>query len=170
MPAAQPVTQPATRRASDIKRIHVLRSRLRMDEDAYRDLMAGLYDGKRSSTHLTDRERGAFVAHLQALADKLPGASAGRGRPPRTGGGTGRPRPALTPRQGKMFSLWQQLADAGLVQDRRMQALDAWIVGREWLGQKVADKTWLCTRREDQVIESLKRWLRRGMDGPDAGA
>lgn len=162
-----PATQPTTRRASDIKRIHVLRSRLRMDEDAYRDLMAGLYGGKRSSTALTDRERGAFVAHLQRLVDALPGAA---GRPPRTGGGAGRPRPALTPRQGKMFSLWQQLADAGLVQDRRMQALDAWIVGREWLGQKVANKTWLDARREDQVIESLKRWLRRGMDGPDAGA
>ena len=164
---AQPTSQGTTRRASDIKRIHVLRSRLRMDEDAYRDLMAGLCGGKRSSTELTDRERGAFVAHLQRLADKLPGAA---GQPPRTGGQPGRTRTPLTPRQGKMFSLWQQLADAGLVQDRRMSALDAWIVGREWLGQQVANKTWLDARREDQVIESLKRWLRRGMDGPDAGA
>lgn len=163
MPA--PATAP-NRRASDIKRIHVLRSRLRMDEDAYRDLMAGLY-GKRSSTELSDRERGAFVAHLQRLADQQAPAA---GRTPRTGGPAGQPRKPLTPRQGKMFSLWQQLADAGLVQDRRMQALDAWIVGREWLGQQVANKAWLDARREDQVIESLKRWLRRGMDGPDAGA
>lgn len=163
---AQPTSQGATRRASDIKRIHVLRSRLRMDEDAYRDLMAGLYGGKRSSTELTDRERGAFMAHLQALADKLPAGATGQ--PPRTGGRPGQHRSPLTPRQGKMFSLWQQLADAGLVHDRRMQALDAWIVGREWLGQRVANKTWLDARREDQVIESLKRWQRRGMDGPDA--
>lgn len=145
------------RRAADIKRIHVLRGRLRLDDDAYRDLIHSLY-GQRSSTDLTPEQRGAFARHLQRLAD---------GQAPRTGGAK---RTPLTPRQRKMFSLWQQLADAKLVQDRRMSALDAWIRQRTWLGQRVDDKKWLDGRREDQVIESLKRWPRRGMEEPDVGA
>lgn len=146
-----------TRRASDITRIHVLRSRLRMDEDAYRDLIATLFDGKRSSTELDDAQRGRFVAHLQRLADDLSGL-------------TGTPRSKrkpLSPRQGKMFSLWQQLADAGLVDDRRMSALDAWITRRTWLGTRVDNKNWLSSKGEDQVIEALKLWLRRGHDLPE---
>ncbi len=138
------------RRASDIKRIHVLRSRLGIGEDAYRDLIAQLYDGKRSSTELDETQRAGFVRHLQRLADVQPSAAAGLRRRP------------LTPRQGKMFSLWQQLADAGLVRDRSMPALNAWIKGRSWLGQRVDAKDWLDGRREDQVIEALKRWLKRG--------
>lgn len=140
-----------TRRASDIKRIHVLRSRLRMDEDAYRNLIAQLYAGKRSSTALDDAQRSRFVRHLQQLADQQVPAALVQRKP-------------LTPRQGKMFSLWQQLADAGLVRDRRMSALNAWIKGRVWLGQRVDDKTWLDGRREDQVIEALKRWVKRGKE------
>lgn len=142
---------PATRRASDIKRIHVLRSRLKMDEDAYRDLIAQLFGGRRSSTALDDAQRSAFVRHLQHLADEQARAPLAERKP-------------LTPRQGKMFSLWQQLADAGLVRDRRMSALDAWIKARTWLGSRVDAKGWLDGKREDQVIEALKRWLRRGHD------
>lgn len=140
---------PASRRASDIKHIHVLRSRLRLDEDAYRDLIAALFDGRRSSTELDDVQRSRFVRHLQQLVDAQPRATLVKRKP-------------LAPRQGKMFSLWQQLADAGLVHDRRMSALDAWIAGRTWLGQRVDSKDWLDGRREDQVIEALKRWLLRG--------
>ena len=147
-----------SRRASDIKRIHVLRSRLRMDEDAYRDLIADLFDGKRSSTDLSDAERGRFVAHLQRLADQLS----------RGGASPSVKRKPLTPRQGKMFSLWQQLADAGLVRDRRMAALDAWIVARTWLGRRVDRREWLDARMEDQVIEALKRWLRRKAEPAEA--
>lgn len=143
-----------SRRASDIKRIHVLRSRLRMDEDAYRDLIAHLFAGKRSSTELDDAGRGRLVAHLQRLADQL---SRGSASP------ASRRKP-LTPRQGKMFSLWQQLADRQLVRDRRMSALQAWIKARTWLGQRVDSPDWLDGRREDQVIEALKRWLRRGKE------
>ncbi|MBE2242450.1 MAG: regulatory protein GemA [Burkholderiaceae bacterium] len=144
---------PATvsRRASDIKRIHVLRSRLAMDESAYRDLMASLFDGARSSTALDDAQRSRFVRHLQQLADGQPRTTLAQRKP-------------LPPRQGKMFSLWQQLADAGLVRDRRMSALNAWIEGRTWLGQRVDSKEWLSSQREDQVIEALKRWLRRGKE------
>lgn len=139
-------------RASEIVRIHVLRTILGMGEDAYRDLIAQLFSGRRSSTELDDTERGRFLQHLQRLADELPGAQRS----------SRRQRVPLTPRQRKMFALWQQLADRGLVRDRRMAALDAWVRRRSWLGQRVDHKGWLDGRREDQVIESLKRWLRRG--------
>lgn len=153
MPAAPSTSS----RARDLQRIHVLKARLRLDEDAYRDLIASLFGGRRSSTALTDAERARFVLHLQRLADRDTPRPNVRRRP-------------LTPRQGKMFSLWQQLADANLVQDRRMAALDAWIKRREWLGQKVDDKTWLDARREDQVIEALKRWLKRKEEPRDGQA
>lgn len=152
-------------RATQIKRIHVLRSRLQMSDDAYRDLLAALFAGKRSSTELDAGDRARLVNHLQRLADALPGAKAARS--PRSRGSSASSVMSVTPltaRQRKMFSLWQELADAGLVNDRTMKALDAWICGRRWFGQLVANKSWLDGRREDQVIESLKRWLKRGED------
>lgn len=142
-------------RAADIKRIHVLRGRLGMDDSAYRDLIGALFAGRRSSTELDDAQRTGFVRHLQQLADA-------QGNPPVR-------RQPLTPRQGKMYSLWQQLADAGLVRDRRMSALNAWIETRVWLGRRVDSKQWLDGHREDQVIEALKRWLKRGKDVPGDG-
>lgn len=139
----------ATPRQRDQQRIHAMRRRLRMTDDAYRDLIADLFDGRRSSTDLTDAERARFVHHLQRLVDALPGHP-------------GIKRVPLSPKAGKMFSLWQQLADAGLVENRRMPALDAWITDREWLGQRVDNKRWLSNAQEDQVIEALKLWLKRG--------
>lgn len=153
MPAA-----PVTRRASDIKRIHVLRGRLGMDEDAYRDLIGSLFNGARSSTALDDAQRQRFVLHLQGLMRQLGNFAGADARPQRL------PLPSLPPRQRKMFSVWQQLADAGLVKDRRMAALDAWITRRTWPGGRVDNKAWLGGKGEDQVIEALKAWLRRGHD------
>lgn len=66
-------------------------------------------------------------------------------------------RPALTAMQRKMWSLWQQLADAGLVTDRKMPGLVAW-VNRQ---TGVAQLRWLTWPQEHSCVEALKRWLAR---------
>lgn len=66
-------------------------------------------------------------------------------------------RPALSPRQRLIWSLWQQLADAGLVRRRTMPALESWV-----RSQTGVDKIqWLTGAQEHAVIESLKLWLSR---------
>jgi hypothetical protein len=137
----------AARRATDITRIHVLRSKLQLSDDEYRDLMSTLYDGRRSSTALTPGQQAHFVAHLQKLVDDRQ-----RGVAP------AKPRAPLSPRLRKGFSLWQQLADANLVRDRRMSALRAFVTRQT--GVQMLE--WLTKAQEDAVVEALKKWLSRG--------
>ncbi|MBX3589034.1 MAG: regulatory protein GemA [Ramlibacter sp.] len=63
----------------------------------------------------------------------------------------------LEPRERLMFSLWQQLADAREVRDRRMPALLAFIKAQTGVDRL----EWLNTAQQDLVIERLKRWLGR---------
>lgn len=72
----------------------------------------------------------------------------------------GGPRKALSPQQKKIWSLWQQLADRGLVRDRRMVGLMAW-VKRQAGVDALAFLTW---PQEYKITESLKRWLARGVE------
>lgn len=69
-------------------------------------------------------------------------------------------RPALTPVQKKMWSLWQQLADAGLVEDRKMPALLAYISRQTGIEAQGA-LNWMNAAQEKSVVEALKRWLTR---------
>jgi hypothetical protein len=66
-------------------------------------------------------------------------------------------RPALTAMQKKMWSLWQQLADAGLITDRKMPALLAWVTRQTGVEQL----RWLTWPQEHKCVEALKRWLIR---------
>ncbi len=153
MATAQANTPAQQQRKRDITTVHVLRSRLRMPDDEYRELISWLFEGKKSSTELDDIELQRFVRHLRGLVQNLsPAARQVRQR----GGGT-RTLPPLTPMQGKMFSLWQQLADAGLVRNRQMSALRGWVIGHTHVDRW----EWLNSHQEATVIESLKLWLKR---------
>lgn len=57
----------------------------------------------------------------------------------------------------KVWSLWQQLADGGLVRDRRMSALMAWVKRQA----HVDALEFLTAAQEHAVIEALKAWLER---------
>lgn len=74
--------------------------------------------------------------------------------------GIGQPagRKPLTAMQKKMWSLWQQLADKGLVDNRKMPGLVAWVARQTGVEQL----TWLTWPQERQCVEALKRWLARG--------
>lgn len=93
---------------------------------------------------LKDCDPGELGAVLEAIAPRRHAASRGS-------------RPALSPRQRLIWSLWQQLADAGLVRRRTMHALESWL-----RAQTGVDKIqWLTSAQEHTVIESLKLWLSR---------
>ena len=66
-------------------------------------------------------------------------------------------RKALTAKQRLMWSLWQQLADAKLVTDRRMPALVAFVKRQTGVDRL----EWLTGPQEDLAVESLKAWMRR---------
>ena len=69
-------------------------------------------------------------------------------------------RPALTPMQKKMWSLWQQLADAGKVDNRKMPGLLAYVERQTGVDAK-GSLAWMTWAQEQQVVESLKKWLVR---------
>lgn len=144
-------------RRNDLAMIHIAKAQLGWDEDHYRDVMAAVCHGIRSAGELDFALRKRFMQHLRECG--WDGGS--KRRPNDRSARKGKP---LTPKQAKMFSLWQQLADAGLVRDRRMSALRAWCAAES----KVDQMEWLNTAQENTLIESLKRWLAR-KNAPQGG-
>lgn len=113
----------------------------RLDDAAYRAILQRCA-GVASSTQIKS------LAKADAVLDEFR----------RLGIGTPPPRNPLSRQQKLMWSLWQQLADAGLVRERRMSGLLAWV--KRQTG--VEALSWLNGAQESQVIESLKRWKARG--------
>lgn len=141
--------QAATQRSHEITRIQVLRRQAGLGDDEYHDLVGNLFDGVRSSTALDAAQRRRLIAHLVRLQSGRQGPAAAPAKAAAL--------PPLRPRQKKMFSLWQQLADGGRVRERGMAALQAWVARQTGVDRW----EWLNSHQEDTVIESLKRWLQR---------
>jgi hypothetical protein len=148
-------------RKSDLARIHMLKAELGLDEDTYRDVMATVCQGVRSSAQLDITGRSRLIAHLQACAkrDRAPDS----GRSP---SGNAHKRKPLTSTGKKLWSLWMQAADAGLVRQRTMAALMAWLQ-RQTGVERIE---WLKAAQATLAIESLKRWIARGGDEPAPAA
>lgn len=139
----KPARHPA--RNGDLAAIHIAKARLGLPEDEYRDLMATVCGGIRSAAQLDITGRRRFLAHLQAcLRQQQPE------RPQAV------IRGALTPQQRLMWSLWMRLADAGLVNERSMSALQAWTARQTGVDQIV----WLNPQQQQLVLASLKGWLK----------
>lgn len=151
------MTKPQARRfdgrQADLAAIHIAKKTLRWSEDEYRDVMATVCAGIRSSALLDVTGRKRLLAHLQACL-RANGGGAGT----KVAKSPDQARKALSGRPAKMWSLWMQLADAGLVQARTMAALCAF--GQRQTG--VARLEWMNAHQQDLVVESLKRWLERG--------
>jgi len=129
--------------ASRLRQLRAIRHKAgeQLDDASYRDILQRCA-GVASSTQIKS------VAKAEAVLDEFR----------RLGIGTPAPRKPLSPQQKKIWSLWQQLADKGLVRDRRMAGLLAW-VKRQTGVDALSFMTW---PQEHQVTESLKRWLARG--------
>lgn len=138
-------------RRADLAAIHIAKKDLGWDDGTYRDVMFAVCR-VRSSAELDFAGRKRWLAHLKACGWKkgVAARSSGSAR-----------RAPLTPSQRKVWSLWQELADAGLVRDRGMPALAAYVKRQTGVDRL----EWLAGRQEELVIESLKRWLVRGPEG-----
>jgi phage gp16-like protein len=153
----KPVVDSEGARRADLAAIHIAKKELRWDDDMYRDVLFTVCR-VRSAGELDFTGRKRFLAHLRAC-----GWSGGTKAPAAAKKAATRPvRAPLTPTQRKLWSLWQQLADAGLVNDRTMPALVAWV--KRTTG--VERLEWLKPRQQDLAIEAAKQWLDRA---PAAG-
>jgi len=136
--------------ASRLRQIRAIRhtAGAQLDDADYRALLQRCA-GVASSTQITSLARAnAVLAEFRRL---------GIGNPA--------PRKALSPQQKKIWSLWQQLADAGLVRDRSMRGLVAWV--KRQTGVDALD--FMAWAQEYQVTEALKRWLLRRAAPDPAG-
>ena len=141
--------------ANHIAAIHVLKSKLQLSDDDYRALLKALTQ-KTSSKDLTDKERQAVRDHLQHLAERT-----GVAKPlQRRGGGRtfAQAKAAASPRERKVWALWNQLARDGVLHNPSRAALNAWVertVHVSALG--------FCNSAQlDTLIEALKAWQQRG--------
>ena len=142
--------------ANHIGAIHVLKAKLRLSDDDYRALLKGL-TLKTSSKDMSPAEQQKVRDHMQGLAER-----AGVVQPTRR-----RPMPAArfakskadaTPKERKVWALWHQLHENGLVGNPSKTALDAWV-----LRTVHVSTLRFCTPAQlDICIEALKSWLKRG--------
>lgn len=127
--------------------IHALKARLGMSDDDYRSLLLAL-TGKSSSRDMSQAEKARVRQRLEHLARLA-------GLPPRSSQ-TLRLMDARA-LERKVWALWRQLCQRGLVQSRHPAALQAW--ARRQTGCASLRS---CTDAQlHTLIESLKGWLER---------
>lgn len=136
-------TARAAEHAHLIRAVHSAAGFLGLDDDIYRDVLEA-HTGRRSSKECTVVELKKLMEHFHTAGY------------PRPGGPDRRP---LSPRARKIWSLWQQLADAERVHDRTMRGLLAWVAHHT--NNQVRQLQWLTDPQIDALIEALKRWLAR---------
>ena len=153
-----------TQAAREIRLIQIGRSALRLDDDTYRSMLAGLCNGKTSSTKLTADERAKVLQHLKASGFVIQ---------PKAGGPT-----ALeagwqrAPQMRKLRAMWYALAAAGHVDEPDdieacNAAIETWAKRQLNTGlHPVLHSMRFATGAQmDKLIEMLKRWHRRvGLD------
>lgn len=169
MPATATQPRRATRtataadRQAQLAQIHIARKELAMTEDEYRDLISAKWPGQRSAAGLDHQQRAELLHHFQRLGWK--GRVGGSRANPATGTKASTATKPWGPELRKLWSLWMQLADAGLVEHRTAAALSAWCerqtAGADGRGG-VNRIEWLKPAQRKACIEAAKRWLDRG--------
>lgn len=135
--------------------IHVLKSKLQLSDDDYRALLKNLTQ-KTSSKDLTDKERQAVRDHMQQLAERAGVAKPLRRRA--TGRTFAQAKAAASPRERKVWALWNQLGRDGVVHDTSAAALNAWVARTV----HVSALAFANGAQLDTLIEALKAWQQRG--------
>ena len=141
--------------ANHIAAIHVLKSKLQLSDDDYRALLRNLTQ-KTSSKDLTDKERQAVRDHMQQLAERAGVAKPLRRRA--TGRTFAQAKAAASPRERKVWALWNQLGRDGVVRDTSAKALNAWVARTV----HVSALAFANGAQLDTLIEALKAWQQRG--------
>ena len=142
--------------ANHIAAIHVLKSKLQLSDDDYRALLRGLTQ-KTSTKEMNDRERQHVRDHMQGLGERMGVAKAlpRRSAAPRSFASA---KAAASPRERKVWALWNQLGRDGVVHNTSATALNAWVERTVHVSAlRFANQAQL-----DTLIEALKAWQQRG--------
>ena len=132
--------------------IHVLKSKLQLTDDDYRALLRSLTQ-KTSTKDMSDRERQQVRDHMQALAERM-----GVAKPMQRRATTfAQRKAAASPRERKVWALWNQLHRDGLVRDTSAAALNTWVL--KMVG--VSALAFANDAQLDILIEALKYWQQR---------
>ena len=143
--------------ANHIAAIHTLKGKLGLSDDDYRALLVNL-TGKNSSKALGVQEQARVRDHMQHLGERLGVLKPTRQR------SFAQTRAAASPRERKVWALWNQLHRDGVIQNHSAPALNAWV--KRQVG---VDALRFCnTAQLDSCIEGLKDWQRRGASGVHA--
>ncbi|MFJ7792946.1 gp16 family protein [Pseudomonas sp. NPDC096950] len=130
-----------------IKLIHVARRELRMDDDTYRMMLAGMkgLGGATSTADLSVPNLLKVLEQLKQRGFKVRPNAAGK-------------RPKANDEQSKKIrSLWLTLHDLGAVRDPSEEALAKFVLSMT----KVSALQWLTAVQASRVIENLKQWQNR---------
>lgn len=136
-----------------IRLIHVARRELRMDDDTYRMLLAGMkgLDGATSTADLSVPNLMKVLEQLKQRGFKV--------RPNQSG-----KRPQANDDQSKKIrSLWLTLHDLGAVRAPSEAALAKFVKSMT----RVSALQWLNAAQASRVIEHLKQWHRRVTEKED---
>jgi len=134
---------PEDYRRAELGKIHMAKKALGLDDDTYRDVLWAVCR-VRSSADLDSQGRFKLIAHFKHL-----GWKSSRGK-----------RPKLDPQSRKVWSLWYQLKDAGLLASASAKALRTEV--KKLTG---CDDLRFCDiEQKNLIIECLKKWLAREND------
>ena len=142
--------------SNHIAAIHVLKSQLQLSDDDYRAILVQM-TGQSSSKLLSDRQRADLRDHLQKEAERIGVAKPSRGRP-HTAKRFAAKKADATPKERKVWALWNQLHRDGKLRDNSPQALSAWVQRTV----HVAMMSWCTDAQMNTLIEALKEWSERG--------
>jgi phage gp16-like protein len=130
-----------------IKLIHIAKSQLQLDDDLYRANLKEL-TGKISCAKMKIPDLVKVLEHMKKSGFKV----------------TSNNKPKLKGAHAKLFSLWQEMADAGYIKNRTYSALESWATANcktKNGGVPVAKLEWFTPNMFSQAIEQLKTWKER---------
>jgi phage gp16-like protein len=143
--------------ANHTSAIHVLKAKLQLQDDDYRALLVTL-TGKPSSKGMTATEQAQVRDHMQRLAERMGVAQPTTRRRPLTREQFARVKAAASPRERKVWALWNQLARDGVVHNPSRAALNVWVERTV----HVSALGFATSAQLDTLIEALKAWQLRG--------
>lgn len=136
---------------AQIKKIHALKGALKMDDELYRELLAGFKVN--SSTKLSIPKAEELI---QDLEEKAIAAGVWEKRKPARKAKT--TRKLADDEQSRLIRyLWIQLHQVGKVKNSSEDALGAYV--KRMTG--IAALQWLDVKQASKVIEAMKKWMER---------
>lgn len=145
-------------RSTHIAAIHVLKSKLQLQDSDYRALLLTL-TGQTSSKDLSEHQRRAVRNHMQQLAERMGVVQPTRQRP-HAQAKFDQIKAAACPKERKVWALWHQLGRDGLVLHTSAFALHAWVQRTV----HVSALRFATDAQLDTLIEALKAWQQRGRE------